>query len=388
MSDKKKKLMFVVSSPFALNSFLKPHITFLKDDFDIHICVNESLYEIDPDIKNIAQIYDIPIQRKISPLKDLNGLWKLFLVFLKVRPMLVQSITPKAGLLAMAAGWLCRIPNRWHTFTGQYWENKTGIYRHFLKNADRAVALFATKLAADSPSQARFLKSENVTIGKEITVIGDGSIAGVDIKRFKPDDEFRKNFRKQHQVPDDHIIFLFVGRLAQEKGVFDLLAAFKKTLLTSQQNSDPELWFVGPDDENIMPDLMSSGSEISNSIKYFGATYHPEHYMMAADVICLPSYREGFGSIIIEAAACCLPSIGYKINGLVDSVDNGSTGLLVQYQDIDILAEAMTDLLKDKKNRLLLGENAYKHAVEKFSQDKITNLYRKSVLQALDLNDT
>ncbi len=137
-----------------------------------------------------------------------------------------------------------------------------------------------------------------------------------------------------------------------------------------------------------MPDLMSSGYEISNSIKYFGKTDHPEHYMMAADVICLPSYREGFGSIIIEAGACCIPSIGYKINGLVDSVDNGSTGLLVQYQDIDILAEAMTDLLKDKKNRLLLGKNAYKHAVEKFSQDKITNLYRKSVLQVLDLNDT
>ena len=388
MSDKKKKLMFVVSSPFALNSFLKPHITCLKDDFDIHICVNESLYEIDPDIKNIAQIYDIPIQRKISPLKDLKSLWKLFLIFLKVRPMLVQSITPKAGLLAMAAGWLCRIPNRWHTFTGQYWENKTGIYRHILKNADRVVALFATKLAADSSSQARYLKSENVTIGKEITVIGDGSIAGVDIKRFKPDDEFRKNFRKQHQVSDDQIIFLFVGRLAQEKGVFDLLAAFKKTLLTSQQNSDPELWFVGPDDENIMTDLISSGSEISNSIKYFGKTDHPEHYMMAADVICLPSYREGFGSIIIEAGACSIPSIGYKINGLIDSVDDGSTGILVRYQDIDSLSEAMTVLLKNNKKRLLLGETAYRHAVEKFSQDKITSLYRKSVLQALDLNGT
>ena len=388
MSENKIKLLFVVSSPFALNSFLKPHIICLKHDFDIHICVNESLYEIDPDIKDGVQIYDIPIQRKISLLKDLNALWKLFLVFLKVRPMLVQSITPKAGLLAMVAGWLCRIPNRWHTFTGQYWENKAGIYRHILKNADRVVALFATKLAADSPSQARFLKSENVTIGKEINVLGDGSIAGVDIKRFRPDAEFRKNFRLNQQVADDQIVFLFVGRLAQEKGVFDLLSAFKKTLFISQENSDPELWFVGPDDDNIMQDLTLCGSQISHSIKYFGKTDHPEHYMMAADVICLPSYREGFGSIIIEAGACSIPSIGYKINGLIDSVDDGSTGILVRYQDIDSLSEAMTVLLKDNKKRLLLGETAYSHAVEKFSQDKITSLYRKSVLQALDLNGT
>ena len=220
MSENKIKLLFVVSSPFALNNFLKPHIICLKHVFDIHICVNESLYEIDPDIKDGVQIYDVPIHRKISLFKDLNALWKLFLVFLKVRPMLVQSITPKAGLLAMVAGWLCRVPNRWHTFTGQYWENKTGVYRHILKNADRVIALFATKLAADSPSQARFLKSENVTNGKEINVLGDGSIVGVDTKRFRPDAEFRKNFRLNQQVADDQIIFFICWPLSKRKRCF------------------------------------------------------------------------------------------------------------------------------------------------------------------------
>lgn len=387
MTKDKLKIMFVVSSPFALNGFLMPHILRLKQSFDIYICVNESLYEIDPYIKENFQIFNIPIQRKISLLKDLSALWQLSLVLLKVRPNLVQSITPKAGLLAMVAGWLCRIPNRWHTFTGQYWENKTGVYRHILKNADRCVALFATKLAADSHSQAKFLKSEKITIGKEVSVIGDGSIAGVDIEKFRPDNAIRKKIRLQHQIADDQVIFLFVGRLAREKGVFDLLTAFKKTLPLSQQINSPELWFVGPDEENIVSELISSDSSMAESIKYFGKTRHPEQYMMSADVICLPSYREGFGSIIIEAAACSIPSVGYEINGLVDSVENGTTGILVGHKDIDRLSETMACLMNNDKVRLRLGKAAYKRAVGKFSQDRITELYSKSVLEALHLDE-
>lgn len=383
--NEKNKLLFVVSSPYALNNFLKPHIVCLAKDFEIHICVNLKLYEIDPSLNDIALIYDVPIMRKISPIKDIFSFWKLILVFIAVKPVLVQSITQKAGLLAMVSGWLCMTPHRWHTFTGQYWENKTGIFRHVLKNADRILALFATKLTTDSQSQADFLKSNKIAFGKNISVFGDGSIVGVNLDKFRPDREFREKFRTQNNISQDQIIFLFLGRLAREKGVFDLLMAFKKTLLTATKNSNPELWFVGPDEENIKADLISSFVDVSNKVKFWGRTENPEHYLKVADVICLPSYREGFGSVIIEAGACGLPSIGYKINGLVDSVSDRSTGLLVEPQNVEHFSKAMTFLLNNKRDRLLLGSNARNYAVEKFSQDKITSLYRESVFQSLNL---
>ena len=355
----------------------------LAPDFEIHICVNKSLYLIDPSIEKIASIYDAPIQRKISIVKDLHSLFMLILIFAKVRPFLIQSITPKAGLLSMLAGWLCLIPHRWHTFTGQFWENKSGIYKFLLKNADRLMSLFASKLAADSFSQARFLTLEKITFGKKITVLGHGSISGVDTKRFFPNPELRNKIRTSLKVNDDQIVFLFVGRLAREKGVFDLLAAFKKVLSSADQRAKPELWLVGPDDENILPNLNALILGETASIKIIGRTDRPEEYMAAADVICLPSYREGFGSIIIEGGACGVPAIGYKINGLVDSIADGKTGLLVEPNNIDAFAEAMTTLNRENKIRLRLGSNGYDRCLKEFTEDKVTALYKKSIVSLI-----
>ena len=380
----KKKIMFCVSSPFALNYFLLPHIMHIGLDFEIHICVNSNLYPVDPILKKVATIYDVPIQRKISIIKDLIALMTLIWIFLKVRPFLVQSITHKAGLLAMFASWLCFIPNRWHTFTGQYWENRVGLYRHLLKNADRAISFFSSKLFADSYSQVSFLKSENITFAKNITVLGDGSIAGVDTEKFKFQIKKRKLLRRNFNVCETKIIFLFVGRLAKEKGIFDLSYAYERLLALKKGTLNSELWFVGPDDQSIIDQLKAVNLHAKGQVKFFAETINPENYMIAADVLCLPSYREGFGSVVIEAAACGIPAIGYMTNGLTDSVVNESTGILVNYKSIEAFSEAMLELLTNHNKRRSLGLNARKYALEKFNRKKITSLYKDLIFNLAD----
>ena len=380
----KKVIMFCVSSPFALNHFLLPHIMRIVVDFDIHICVNSSLYPVDPTLKKIATIYNIPIQRKISIIKDFIALMTMIRIFLRVRPFLVQSITHKAGLLAMLASWLCMITNRWHTFTGQYWENKYGLYRHLLKNADRVISFFASKLFADSYSQVSFLKSEKIIFTKNITVLGDGSIAGVDTEKFNFQIEKRNLLRRKFNICETKVIFLFVGRLAKEKGVFDLSYAYERLLSAKKGTHNSELWFVGPDDQSIIDQLKAVNFHAKEKVKFFAETTNPENYMIAADVLCLPSYREGFGSVVIEAAGCGIPTIGYMTNGLTDSIINDSTGILVNYKSIEAFSDAMLELLINHNKRFSLGRNARKRVLEKFNRKKITSIYKDLIFNLED----
>ncbi len=380
MKVNKKKILFCVSSPFALNYFLMPHILLNSSNYEIHICVNKSLYPIDPRLEKIAKIYNVPIQRQISIIRDLFSLFSLVVIFFKVKPFLVQSITHKAGLLAMIASWICFVPNRWHTFTGQYWANKSGILRNVLKNADRIICFFASKLIADSWSQVVFLKSEKVSYNKKVIVLGDGSIAGVDTERFKPQPQIRQIVRQKLKVSLNHVVFLFVGRLAKEKGVFDLSYAYERLLFLTKKIPESEIWFVGPDDQSFKEQLKAINKNADNRVKFFSETIAPEKYMVAADILCLPSYREGFGSVVIEAAACGIPTIGYKTNGLIDSVVNNRTGILVDYKNINQLSEAMLKLLKNSDMRNRYGCNARKRVLQKFDQNKIINLYHRLIL--------
>jgi len=380
MKANKRKILFCVSSPFALNYFLMPHILLNSTKYEIHICVNKSLYPIDTKIEKIAKIYNVPIQRKISIIRDLFSLFSLIVIFLKVRPFLVQSITHKAGLLAMIASWICFVPNRWYTFTGQYWANKTGILRNLSKNADRIICVFASKLIADSWSQVVFLKSEKVSYNKKVIVLGDGSIAGVDTERFKPQLQMRQIVRQKLKVPLNHVVFLFVGRLAEEKGIFDLSYAYERLAFLTKKKQESEIWFVGPDDQSLKEQLKAININANNKVKFFPETIAPEKYMIAADILCLPSYREGFGSVVIEAAACGIPTIGYKTNGLIDSVVNNKTGILVDYKNIDELCKAMLKLLKNSEMRNRFGYNARKRVLQKFDQNKIIKLYHCLIL--------
>jgi glycosyltransferase involved in cell wall biosynthesis len=365
-------IMFVATTPFAVNAFLANHINVLSGHYRISLCTNLDTYELLPFLSDQVEVHHIPFARKISFGTDLKSLLKLAAVVHQIRPVVIHSITPKAGLLAVVAGIINGVPHRWHTFTGQVWANRKGLARCLLKSLDRLIVLMASRVFADSTSQCLLLHDEGVVRDGEIDMLGSGSISGVDLTRFHPDAACRERLRKEIGTDADACALLFVGRLTRDKGVYELVQAFRQ-LATTVRNV--ELWVVGPDEDGLLQTLQETALGCNAPIRWLGPTPTPEHFMAAADVLLLPSYREGFGSVIIEGAACGIPAIAYRIDGVVDALIDGSSGLLVEIGQTTAFASAMKLLALDRELRLRLGHQAQERAVRDFSSERVTNAW-------------
>jgi glycosyltransferase involved in cell wall biosynthesis len=348
------------------------------------LCTNLDAYKLAPALLNNVEVHHIPFARRVAIGIDLKTLLMLTMLVRQVKPTVIHSITPKAGLLAMLAGLIGRAPNRWHTFTGQVWATKLGFSRSILKAFDQLIVMLATKVFADSASQCRLLQDEGIVQDGQIEIMGYGSIAGVDISRFCPDTPNREKLRQQMDTDANTCVFLFVGRLAKDKGIFDLIQSFLELSTTVH---GIELWVVGPDEERLLQTLQESAEGCGAPIRWLGATTTPEQFMVAADVLLLPSYREGFGSVIIEGAACGIPAIAYRINGVVDAIVDGRSGLLVEVGQTPAFAAAMTRMALDKELRLFLGEQARDRAVRDFSSKKVTDAWLEFYRRHLNQHD-
>jgi glycosyltransferase involved in cell wall biosynthesis len=376
----KKMIFFVVTTPFAANAFLRSHLLALAKNYEVVLCVNCDAYPLLTELSDAVEIIDIGIQRKISLFQDIKVLLQLVKIILSRRPDAIHSLTPKAGLLTMFASWIGGTPIRCHTFTGQVWATRSGLNRFFLKQLDRLIVLFASNIFVDSESQRQLLYRNKIVRAGCIDMLGSGSIAGVDVNRFRPNESVKLKKRKDLGVEVDACVYLFVGRITRDKGIFDLLAAFQK-VLGSVPNV--ELWVQGPDEENLVSTLKLSSEHCDSAIRWFGATSNPEVLMASADILLLPSYREGFGAVVIEAASCRLPSIAYRIDGVTDAIEDGKTGILVDVGNLESLISAMKTLALDKSLRVFLGNQAMDRACRIFDSDAVTdrwvNFYRQEL---------
>jgi glycosyltransferase involved in cell wall biosynthesis len=269
----------------------------------------------------------------------------------------------------MIAGRFAGIPVRIHSFTGQVWATRKGIMRLLLKNMDRLLAFFTTHILVDSHSQREFLLAEKVVSRDKSDVLANGSISGVDTGRFCSNPSERANIRKKLNMNDNDMVFLFLGRLNRDKGIIDLAQAFA-VLCANYDNV--HLLIVGPDEENMKPLINKICQSCAKKVHFVDYTNTPEHYMATADVFCLPSYREGFGSVIIEAASTGIPAIASRIYGITDAIEEEVTGLLHDAGDINQLTGAMKQLIDNPILRKVMGENARIRACRDFLKEKIT----------------
>ena len=377
----KEKIIIVSAVPETIITFMSKHLQALAGEYFTYVvCSNAGSIPLERLIPDISYI-DIAIERKISPLRDLVSLFKLIHFFRLHQFTLVQSITPKAGLLSMLAAWICRVPIRVHVFTGQVWAIKSGFSRWYLKGFDRLISALATSLLTDSPSQKQFLVSEGIARAEDIEVLGDGSICGVDTFRFKPNDEVKKKVRFQLGIPEEATIALFMGRFKIDKGVLDLARAFGAP--------HPELTnlyvvFVGPDEESLSNKILELTKPKSNQMRFVGSINNPEDFFAAADFLCLPSYREGFGLVTIEAAAVGIPTLASRIYGITDAVIDGVTGILHEPGDLAGIAEGLRLMTMHPKNRQLMGKAAQRRALELFPTSRIVGAqlsYYQSLIQ-------
>ncbi len=365
---KSKQLCVVLTSPFVLNAFLLQHLSALADHYRVSVCINTLEGPVSTALDPRVEVLHIAIERKIRPWNDAKALWHLIRLNKCRRFDAVHSLTPKGGLLGMLAAWLCRVPVRTHVFTGQVWATRTGLFRRLLRSIDQLVAGLATDVWADSQSQAQFLVAEGVCQPGRIRVPGDGSLSGVNVRRFASDSQRRERVRQALGIAEDIPVFLFLGRLQREKGVLVLVEAFRRLAL---KYDTAQLLWVGPDEDHLAEQAARAALGRSHVL---GLTQTPEDYIDAADVLVLPSFREGFGTVVIEAAAMGCPAVASRIYGLTDAVIHEHTGFLVPPADADKLYQAMESML-DTRERERLGNNARTRAINHFSADRLTQYW-------------
>jgi glycosyltransferase involved in cell wall biosynthesis len=318
-----------------------------------------------------AEFIPLHIPRQISLLADVRALIALFRLFRRRQFDLVHSTTPKAGLLSALAARMARVPIRLHTFTGQPWVGVRGPVRWVSRACDRLIVRLNTHCYADSPSQRDFLEREGLARPGTVSVIGAGSLGGVELDRFAPIGRTAfDDARSCMGLSKETRVICFVGRATRDKGVVELVDAVTGL---AAEGRNVTLLLVGPfePDRDPLPESTLTSIKGLPFIRAVGYDAHPERFVAVSDLFCLPSYREGFGNVVIEAAAMGVPSVGTRIVGLVDAIEDEVTGLLVPPRDVVALSRALARMLDDDALRARLGAAARERAASLFDAKRM-----------------
>ena len=359
------KLVIVTTVPITLTGILANQPKFLAEHFAVSIISSSDKELKQVEITEKVPTYAVAMQRGISPFNDLVSLFKMIKQLRKLKPEIVHSYTPKAGLITMLAGFICRVPIRVHTFTGLIFPTSTGIKKKILIWMDRLICACSTIIIPEGNGVKQDLINYGIT-KKELNVIGHGNIAGVNTDYFNRDvvvnEGTDSKLRIQLNLPQDAFLFCFVGRFTQDKGFSELIAAFNKL------PEKAHLVLVGEMDKRIPlpPDTIKSLKQHSR-IHNLGWQNDIRPALTISDVLVLPSYREGFPNTPLQAGAMQLPCIVSDINGCNEIITLNVNGWLVQPKDCDSLFNAMLKSM-NTDNLVELGNNAranIEHSFEK-----------------------
>lgn len=360
----KIKIIRATTVPQSINSLCNGILKELNEKYEV-----VALSSPGDDLEEVAKregvrTIAVPMERRVSLVKDLKALIKMIGIFRKEKPTMVHSMTPKAGLLCMIAGKLTRVPVRVHTFTGLVWPTESGLKRRILMFTDGLTCACATHIIPEGDGVKNDLIAGKIT-KKPLKVLGYGNVKGIDLTRYVITDELKT---KSEKLRSDKFTFLYVGRIVRDKGINELVEAFDK--LSSIVAA--RLLLVGPYEDKIDPisehcrDLIEKNSAIES----VGSKHVDEllSYYAASDCFVFPSYREGFPNTVIEAGAMNLPCIVTDINGSREIIVEGENGVIIPSKNTDALFDAMLNMVRDKEGRETMAGKARKMVAERFEQ--------------------
>ena len=371
--NKRYKLVLVANTSNFFNVFMLNHITQLSKKYNLFVCCNDPI-KLKKKIPSNVSLININFKRGLSFLHDIKAFLITLFYFLKIRPCISISFTPKIGFIVAVASFIARTPIRIHWFTGQIWANKKGFFKLFYKQIDKLIFFLSKNVLIDSFSQREFLIKERVVSKNKSVVIHRGSVSGVDTTRFKFSKQKRLNLRKRYSISKNTFVFLYLGRINKDKGIIELVNAFKKI----EYNKDVLLIIVGSIEDKKLNDLQKKNTKIL----YFDYTSKPEDWFSLADILCLPSHREGFGTVVIEAASCGVPALCSNIYGLNDSIVKNKTGFFHTVKSTDDIKKKMLYIINNQQLVKKYGKSARKKALRDFDQNQVT----KNFLKFIDSN--
>lgn len=319
-----------------------------------------------------VRVHPIAMQRQISPFKDLVSLWKLYRFFKKERPHIVHSITPKAGLLSMAAAKFAGVPVRIHTFTGLIFPSKTGMMQKILIAMDKMLCRFATHIFPEGQGVKNDLQKFGIT-DKPLKVIANGNVNGIDMGWYdaaQVSESEKAGLRKEWKIDPDDFVFIFVGRIVKDKGIRELVGAFSKL---AESHPNAKLLLLGRFEAHLDPIDPQTLKAIETHPQVIAAGFQADirKFYAIADVFVLPSYREGFPNVVMQAGAMGLPSIVTDINGANEIIADKRNGLIVPPKNAEDLHDAMEKMLDDTELRNKMAADSRMLIASRYEQQMV-----------------
>lgn len=372
-NQNRPRLVIVVNSAIALG-FLQGQLEYFQNrGFQVTVlCPGRRNREWEVARPDGIPIIEVPMEREIAPWRDLQSLWHLWNVMRKLRPTITNVGTPKAGLLGGLAAWLNRVPCRYYTLHGLRFETTKGLKRAILVYAERLACRFAHRVFCVSHSVREKAITWSVTSRERAVVFGSGSCNGVDTSRFAATPAMIRHaagLRRRLGIPQETPVVMFVGRLTSDKGIPELMDAF---LRLDKRLADLRLVLAGCfEDEDTLPAHTRRCIETHPRVIFAGAVHDTAPYYAMADVVVLPSHREGLPTVVLEAQAAGKPVIGASATGIVDLIKDGETGLLFPVGDAAALAKSLARLISDKALAARIGFAGLQRVRREFRQEQV-----------------
>ncbi|WP_213522285.1 glycosyltransferase family 4 protein [Nonlabens sp.] len=396
-----KKLIRITTVPMSLEKLLENQLRFMKQYYNVTAISSDKV-----NLERVAKLqeastFHVEMTRKITPFKDLKAVWQLYSYFKKEKPLMVHTHTPKAGTLGMLAAKLAGVPHRLHTIAGLPLLEATGSKRKLLNAVEKATYACATHIYPNSFGLKEIIIQEQFCKPAKLKVLGNGSSNGIDTAYFNPENfsaQQNQELKNSLGIHPNDFAFIFVGRLVGDKGINELVAAFKKVqrqkskvkslnkgdikFSNNEQNSstglqnrqltthNPKLLLVGPLETDLDPLHKNTLLEIDENPNIISVGYQKDvrPYLAISNCLSFPSYREGFPNVVMQAGAMGLPSIVTNINGCNEIIIEGQNGTIIPVKDTNALYNAMKKMIADDNYDKQLQQNARPMIVSRYEQ--------------------
>lgn len=364
------KLIRITTIPQSLADLLSGQLRFMNRYFEVIGISSQGSRLHDVEENEGVNTYGVNMTRRITPLKDIIALWKLYKILKKEKPQIVHTHTPKAGTIGMLAAYLAKTPFRLHTVAGLPLMEAKGMKRLILNCVEKITYSCATHIYPNSKGLQKFILDEDFCKSDKMKVIGKGSSNGIDTNFFSKKSvslDSLSQLRDKFKLTQKHTIFCFIGRLVGDKGINELVAAFRRIYEIDEYS---RLLLVGPFERELDHLLIKTEEDIQNhpGIIWVGWQEDVRPFLELSNIFTFPSYREGFPNVLMQAGAMNLPCIATDINGCNEIIEEGLNGIIIPPKNDEALFKAMQNLLLDKEERNKLTLNARQIIVNRYER--------------------
>jgi glycosyltransferase involved in cell wall biosynthesis len=385
MTPKPIRLVHIMTVPYSF-TFIKGQVGYMKaQGFEVYgLSSPGELLSKFAESEQIT-VHAVEMTKRITPIRDVVALVKIWRWLRRLRPDIVHSHTPKGGFLGMLGAWLAGVPVRIYHVRGLRFETTTGWKRKLLMQIEKWSCRFAEEVVCVSASVRTQVVHSGLCHSGKIKVLGAGSGNGVDsTNRFNPENvpvSSRVDVRAKHGIPNDATVLGFVGRIVWSKGIVELSEAWSS--LREEFQNLHLLMVGGAESEDPIPPHVDQLLRGDSRVHLIGEEWNTPPLFAAMDLFVLPTYREGLPIVLLEAGAMKLPVVATRVSGCVDVVEDGITGTLVPSRDAQKLAGAIRSYLKDPELQRRHGSAARDRVVREFRQEAIWQALHQEYIQCL-----